>query len=53
MPIQINEIIIRATISDKAGGERKKSLIDPAEKEAIIAECIDQILEILEENRER
>jgi hypothetical protein len=53
MPIQINEIIIRATVGDKPGGERKKSLIDPAEKEAIIAECIDQVLEILEEKMER
>ena len=53
MPIQINEIVIRATISDKSSGDRQKPTVDKAEKEAIITECVDQILEILEDKMER
>ncbi|HEU4716388.1 MAG TPA: DUF5908 family protein [Bacteroidia bacterium] len=54
MAIQVNEIIIRATVSE--GGEaqqghhsRKKS-DDPTGKDEIIAECVEQVMEIL--NRE-
>ena len=53
MPIQINEIVIRATISDKGGGDRQKPMVDKAEKEAIITECVDQVLEILADKTER
>jgi len=53
MPIQINEIVIRATISDKGSGDRKKPTVDKAEKEAIITECVEQVLEIIEDKMER
>lgn len=56
MPIQINELIIKAQVVDDAnytpggkGTQDQKS----KDKESIIKECIEQIMEILKEKKER
>ena len=53
MPIQVNEIIIRAIVTD---GNGSKSVSQPAvgvDREGLIAECVEQVLEILREKGER
>ncbi len=52
MPIEIKELIIRATVTDQAKktGSKKK----PAEDSSLLVEeCVAQVLEILRKERER
>ena len=59
MAVQVNEIIIRATVSE--GGEAsqgsskagKGNNADSPEKDAIIAECVEQVLDILKKDIKR
>ncbi len=48
MPVEIRELVIRATIA-----ENTASVSDAAGKEEIIAECIEQVIQILKEKEER
>lgn len=52
MPLQINEIVIRAVVgnnsSDKQQDDESKSKI-----ENIVRECVEQVIEILKEKAER
>ncbi|MFA5354096.1 MAG: DUF5908 family protein [Thermodesulfovibrionales bacterium] len=52
MPVQVNEIIIRAVIAGDSGGQTGPSG-SGADREAIIADCVEQVLEILREKGER
>ena len=52
MPIQVNEIVIRAVIKDEKG-EKKKSEGDQSGKEEIISECVEQVIQIIKEKTER
>ena len=55
MPIEIRELIIKAEISDKtekveySGSKQSNNL----NKQQIIQECVDQVLEILKKEKER
>lgn len=52
MPIQINEIVIRAVVQDsKENKESRKK--DKDNKETIISECVERVIEILKEKKER
>ena len=55
MPIEIKELIIRATVEDQAKKQVNKK---PAEvrallTEELVEECVAQVLEILRKERER
>ena len=52
MPIQVNELVIRAVIKSEQK-EKKKPETEKNDKEEIISECVDQILEIIKEKTER
>lgn len=53
MPVQINELVIRTVLTH----EDKKQPIKESEKsldrEAIVAECVEQVLAILNDRKER
>jgi hypothetical protein len=52
MPIEIRELVIRATISEDE--ERQSSPGDSQiSKKAIIEECVEQVLDILKRKEER
>ncbi len=55
MPIEIRELIIKAEISDTGGneGSGNSELSDNLNKQQIIQECVDQVLEILKKEKER
>jgi hypothetical protein len=57
MPVIINELIIRATVNDSAATSQSSgsssSSQNTNDREAIIAQCVEQILEILEKKKER
>ena len=55
MPVEIRELVIRATVES---GEGEKRPAKPQEgggdsQEALIAEVVEQVLEILRKERER
>ena len=54
MPVHINEIVIRAVV----GGNRERQTApspggQPIDREALIAECVEQVMELLAQRRER
>ena len=53
MPIEIKELVIRATV--ETGGADKASAPAKAaeQKQEIVADCVEQVLEILRRERER
>ena len=53
MPIQIDEIVIRALVGDRAGEEGGSPAGAEIDREAIVAECVEQVMEILKEKSER
>ena len=54
MPIEIREIIIRATVGEQLGGGKGTGGgAEKAGQEDIVKECVEQVLEILREKGER
>lgn len=54
MPVEIKELIIRATIvSDNSSNSGIKSIEDTSEKSEIIAACVAQVLKVLERKKAR
>lgn len=55
MPVQINELVIRAHI--KEPGDQKTDAqplaAEAAEKEEIIKECLERVMELLQQQKER
>ena len=52
MPIEIRELVIRATISEDGEG-RPASEETGGRKHEIIEECVEQVLDILKRKEER
>lgn len=54
MPVQINEMIIRANVQEpQENAAEKKPAPDSANKEEIIKECVEAVLEVLKHKNER
>lgn len=52
MPVEIRELVIKAYVEDAQGGTAN-SAGSSSEKEEIIADCMEQISELLKEKLER
>lgn len=54
MPVEIRELIIRAvTTNDNGGQQDVASPQEGDDKQAIIEECVRQVLRILQQKKER
>ena len=53
MPIEIRELIVKATVRDRASERQSGSGERRAEKEEVIRECVEQVMEILKRKEER
>lgn len=55
MPVEIKELVIRAVTTAETDESEASSLVrtTPADKEAIIQECVRQVLRILKKIKER
>jgi hypothetical protein len=55
MPVQVNELVIKAIVSAKEGrGNGAPNSAEAAnDRDAIVADCVDRVLEILKEKKER
>ncbi len=53
MPIEIKELVIRATIDPKGETREGHGGKPDRLREDVVAECVEQVLEILRRRRER
>ncbi len=54
MPVEIKELIIRATIVDGKDSQSQQQTVENIQaKEEIVAACVAQVLKILERKKER
>ena len=53
MPIEIRELIIRATVSNASDSNGEVGYSREEEREALVTECVEQVMEILREEKER
>ena len=58
MPVIINELVIRATVSEtpaSPGNNNQSSAVtgNREDREALIKECVEQVLQILDRQKER
>ena len=55
MPIEIKELHIKATVQDNItpAKDTRAAAISAAQVNAIVAECVEQVLNILKEKQER
>ena len=55
MPVQINELVVRAHIKEPGDqkSEAQASAGESPEKEEIIKECIERVMELLHAQKER
>ncbi len=51
MPVQVNEIVIRAVVEGDESQQRASE--QPQAREEIVSECVEQVLEILKNRQER
>jgi len=55
MPIEVRELVIRAVVEGNQSSQQESSAPDALqqERQQIISECVEQVLEILKERQER
>ncbi len=55
MPVEIKELIIRATITgdSEEGRPEPGDTVGSPDREEIISACVDQVLKIIERSKER
>lgn len=53
MPIIIDEVVISVEVTNDISGGRSKPPAKIEEKQAIIEECVERVLSILEQKAER
>lgn len=55
MPIEIKELVVRATVDNKNKGNKQQAPSSGAgtDKKAIVSECVEQVLEILKSKTEK
>ena len=53
MPVEIRELVIRATVSAPRAAEAAGPGTQEQELEEIVAMCVEQVLEILRREKER
>ena len=53
MPIEIRELVITASISESNSGTEANTGGKSIDREEIIADCVDQVMEIIRNQTER
>lgn len=52
MPIQIQELIIRATVERDSASTSQSTALRESERRRVIEDCVEQVLEILRSRKE-
>lgn len=53
MPIEIRELVIKATIAEETGKQGSEKGPPASNREEIIADCVEQVMELLDQEKER
>jgi hypothetical protein len=53
MPIIVDEVVISVEVSNQAAGGAATPPSSTEDKQALVAECVERVLEILREREER
>ncbi len=53
MPIVVEEVILSVEVGNQAAGGAAPAPAGPEEKQALVQECVDRVLDILREKEER
>lgn len=53
MPIVVDEVIISVEVTNQTSAEKGSGTTRTEDKQAIIAECVERVLEILRQKGER
>ncbi|MEI6276676.1 MAG: DUF5908 family protein [Prolixibacteraceae bacterium] len=53
MPIIIDEVVITVEVTNQDSGGASPSSSSPENKQAIVSECVERVLEILKQKTER
>lgn len=53
MPLEIRELFIKATVREATGADRSPQGADALDKQEVIADCVEEVMRILREEKER
>ncbi len=53
MPVEIRELVIRAYADERAEGDKPKPKDGVVDRDEIVAECVEQVMEIMKRAGER
>ena len=53
MPIIVDEVVISVEISNQAGGGAASAPSSTDDKQTVVAQCVERVLEILRDREER
>ncbi|ACN14427.1 hypothetical protein HRM2_13160 [Desulforapulum autotrophicum HRM2] len=53
MPLEIRELFIKATIRETTKTDRSPQVSDVLDKQEVIADCVEEVMRILREEKER
>ena len=53
MPIIVDEVVISVEVGEGAQGGKASAGMDPDAKQAIVAECVERVLDVLAQKEER
>ena len=51
MPVVIDELVVSVEVGNRTGG--RAAAPDAADRQAIVEECVERVMEILEQKQER
>lgn len=53
MPVEIKQLIIKATVEEQPSDQNSVSLPGPADQATLVEACVRQVLRILKKTKER
>ncbi|MCB2182640.1 MAG: hypothetical protein KQH63_11470 [Desulfobulbaceae bacterium] len=53
MPIEIRELVIRAEVEPQQGQESGQGAGSASEREQLVRDCVEQVMEIIRQKEER
>jgi hypothetical protein len=53
MPVIIDEVVITVEVTNRDSGGSPSGTFSPEEKQVIVSECVERVLEILKQKAER
>ena len=53
MPVIIDEVVITVEVTNRDSGGGSPAIFSPEERQIIVSECVERVLEILKQKAER